>query len=176
MEFSVIYLIQRMLPVYWQNFFEQHLKLKEGDYYQCHAFIVKRNTYFFNQRRFIVLSKEFMINVEADFDKNCENVQFKDLKWKVPLAALKALQIEESGSYFKLTVFFDLPKLNLIMQSYGAKKQQKKEKRALKFVDRGTLRDFVFHLKRLYHLHRKSKLAAPAHKTTEPMSVTVKGK
>jgi len=32
-----------------------------------------------------------MINVEADFDKTCTAVEFKDLKWKVPLAALKAL-------------------------------------------------------------------------------------
>jgi len=82
--------------------------------------------------------------------------------------------MEESGNYFKLTVFFDLPKLNEIMQSYGAKKLQKKDKRALKFVDRGTLRDFVFHLKRLYHLHRRSKLASDANMRSEPITVTMK--
>ena len=101
-----------------------------------------------------------MFNVEADFDKTCENANFKETKWRVPLAALKALQMEESGNYFKLTVFFDLEKVN--DPKYKWKKPQKKDKRALKFVDRTTLRDFVFHLKRLYHHHRRSKNAQPA--------------
>lgn len=57
-----------------------------------------------------------MINVEAEFNKDCTDIQFKDTKWKVPLAALKALQIEKSGEYNKLTVFFDLPELNKIME------------------------------------------------------------
>ena len=104
-----------------------------------------------------MLTNNFMINVEADFDKNCEAVEFKALKWKVPLAALTKMQIEVSGEYFKLSVFFDLNELNAIMAKYGAEKKQKKDKRALKFVDRGTLRDFVFHLKRLYHMHRRSR-------------------
>jgi len=64
----------------------------------------------------------------------------------------------------KLTVFFDLQELNKIMTGFGAKKPQKKNKRALKFVDRVTLRDFVFHLKRLYHLHRRSKPAREQNK------------
>ena len=33
MEFTVLYLIQRMLPIYWQKFFEQNLKLKSNDCY-----------------------------------------------------------------------------------------------------------------------------------------------
>lgn len=53
-----------------------------------------------------------MFNVEADFDKTCENATFKETKWRVPLSALKALQMEESGQYFKLTVYFDLAKVN----------------------------------------------------------------
>ena len=48
LEFSVLYLIQRMLPLYWWKFFEQNLMLSANDCYQCHAFVVKRNTYFFN--------------------------------------------------------------------------------------------------------------------------------
>ena len=48
MEFSVTYLIQRQLPIYWQEFFEQNLNLQSSDCYQFHAFVVKRNTYFFN--------------------------------------------------------------------------------------------------------------------------------
>ena len=64
-----------------------------------------------------------MINVNAAFvDKTCTSVQFKDLKWKMPLAALKAMQINEDGQIFKLTIFFDLVELNRIMATYGAKK------------------------------------------------------
>ena len=77
---------------------------------------MKRNTYLFNQRRFIVLTNHFMVNVEADFDKECKEVVFKAVKWKVPLAALKNMQIEISGDYCKLTVFFDLNELNNIMK------------------------------------------------------------
>lgn len=106
-----------------------------------------------------MLSNYFMINVEADFNDNCTEAKFKAIKWKVPLAALQALQIEENGPQLKLVVFFDLAELNQIMAQFGSKKPQKKNKRALKFVDRVTLRDFVFHLKRLYHFHRRSKPA-----------------
>jgi len=38
-----------------------------------------------------------MINVEADFNEECTAAKFKAIKWKVPLAALQALQIEENG-------------------------------------------------------------------------------
>ena len=48
MEFSVLYLIQRQLPNYWHRFFETNINMVPNDWYQCHAFIVKRNTYFFN--------------------------------------------------------------------------------------------------------------------------------
>ena len=79
------------MPTYWQNFFEANCNLHRTDCYQAHAFIVKRNTYFMNQRRFFVLTNQFMINVEADFNDTCTEAKFKSMKWKVPLAALKAI-------------------------------------------------------------------------------------
>merc|ERR1719400_2498592 len=100
-----------------------------------------------------------MINVEADFNEACTEAKFTAVKWKVPLGALKAMQIEVSGNYFKLNLFFEQAEIIKIMEKFGATKKKWKDKRSLKFVDRGTLRDFVFHLKRLYHLHRRSKLA-----------------
>ena len=104
-----------------------------------------------------------MINVEGDFNPTCTGVTFKSTKWKVPLASLKAMQIGQNakkGDLARLEIFFDLAELNRIMMgTYGAKKPQKKDQRKLKFVDLRTLRDFVFHLKRIYHLHRRSKVA-----------------
>ena len=97
-----------------------------------------------------------MINIEADFNEACTDVIFKETKWKFPLGALKALQIEVTGQYFKLNLFFDQAQIIKIMSEFGSTKKKWKDKRSLKFVDRVTLRDFVFHLKRLYHLHRRS--------------------
>ena len=111
-----------------------------------------------SQRRFLILSKEFLMNCEADFkDKECTDVTFQALKWKVPIAALTNLSMEKSGDYIKVQAFFNLTELNKIMEKHGAKKPQKKDKRSLKFTDKATCRDFVFHLKRLHHYHRCSK-------------------
>ena len=177
MEFSILYLIERQLPIYWQRFFEANLKIKGSEFYQFHAFIVKRNTYFFNQRRFLVLTTHNMVNVEADFNNECTEANFKKMKWKVPLAALKAMQIEEKrkeGEMMRLKLYFDLPEMNRILrENYGATKDQKKDKRTIKFVDLNTLRDFVFHLKRLYHLHRRSKIAKDTGMHREPLDVTL---
>ena len=38
-----------------------------------------------------MLTTHMMVNVEADFNKECTVANFKNLKWKVPLAALKAI-------------------------------------------------------------------------------------
>ena len=52
LEFSVIYLIQRQIPIYWQQFFEKSLQLQKAgqdrieDCYQYHAFVLKSNRFF----------------------------------------------------------------------------------------------------------------------------------
>ncbi len=116
-----------------------------------------------------------MVNVQADFNDLCTEATFKALKWRMPLEAVKALQIEPKGpkaDYYKLTVYFDKDRMNSVMRMYGQVKDQKKDKRALKFVDLGTLRDFAFHLKRLYHFHRRSKPAIDANKEGPPLTIT----
>ena len=41
------------------------------------------------QKRFVVLSLMWMMNVDAGFkDNTCTAVAYKDLKWRVPLEAL----------------------------------------------------------------------------------------
>jgi len=60
-----------------------------------------------------------------------------------------------------------------LREQYGAKKDQKKDKRTIKFVDLRTLRDFVFHLKRLYHLHRRSKIAQTSGMLREKLPVAL---
>ena len=124
-----------------------------------HAFVIKRNRFFMNQRRFIILTKHFLINVEAEFtDNTCTDVKYDSLKWKVPIKAMNGLQLSEDKEFLKISVFFDIDELNRVMAEHGATKKQKKDKRSLKFADPATARDFLFHLKRLHHEHNCSKL------------------
>lgn len=51
-EFAFIHTFQRMLPMFWQKFFEEKLEIKglspDGteDCYQFHAFVLKKNKFF----------------------------------------------------------------------------------------------------------------------------------
>ena len=58
------------------------------DCYQFHAFVLKKNSYFMMQRRFMLLTNIWMINIEADFDKKSKTVAFKKAKWKVPIESI----------------------------------------------------------------------------------------
>jgi hypothetical protein len=78
-------------------FFEQQLQISgktklDGfdfeDCYQFHGFVLKKNTYFMMQRRFMVLTNLWMVNVDADFDKKTKQVVFKKMKWKVPIESI----------------------------------------------------------------------------------------
>jgi len=61
-EFAFYHAFERMIPVWWQQFFEKNLKIplvdKFGFYdcYQFHGFIIKKNSWGINQRRFMVLT------------------------------------------------------------------------------------------------------------------------
>ena len=96
MEFSILHMIQRQLPIFWQKFFEEHLfgpNPKHDDYYQMHAFIIKRR-YFSDKKRFIVMTKDYLFNCDAGFtDDHCQNVKFESLKWRVPLKAMTKVQL-----------------------------------------------------------------------------------
>jgi hypothetical protein len=180
-EFSVLYIIERQLPVYWQKEFEAHLKMDkvkknakgeetkvsqishelsgemDHDHYVLHAYVLKKGKFWFVNRRFFVLSKIFIYNVEADFTSDdCSQIEFKSLKWRVPITAMNNLTVsyDPKKALYKLSCFFNLAELNLFMKTnYGATKEQKKEKRTLKFLDIASCRDFLYQLKRLFHLN-----------------------
>ena len=128
------------------------------DCYQYHAFVLKSNRFFMSQKRFVVLSLMWMMNVEAGFtDSTCKSVSYKDLKWRVPLEALVRVQLDRSKEYIVLSVYFNEQKQNDILVAAGYKMVKKdKEKRKLKFMDVSAARDFLFHLKRLHHLWNRS--------------------
>ena len=134
--------------------------MEMNDFYCMHAFVIKRNKYFLTNRRFMVLTNQFIINVKADFtDKTCTSVKYSSMQWRVPIKCLSNIQFKQDKEYFVVNIFVNLPELNqIMMQQFNAPKEQTKDKRVLKFTDISTFRDFIFHLKRLYHLHNCSRL------------------
>ena len=89
-----------------------------------HAYIIKRNRYFFNKKRFIVLTNNFIYNCEAEFtDKECKDAKFTSNKWRVPIKAMTKIDLMVEKEFIKLSIHFDLEELNqIMMQQYSAKK------------------------------------------------------
>ena len=82
------------------------------------------------------MSLMWMMNVEAGFaDKECKTVNFKDLKWRVPLEALTKVQLNKDKEYVVVSVFFNEQKQNDILVAAGYKMVKKnKEKRNLLII------------------------------------------
>lgn len=103
------------------------------------------------QRRFIVLSTKWMYNAEAEFDKKTKQIVFKKMKWKTPIEVIIQVILSMTDDRITLTLMTDLDKQNEVLVQNGFKKI-KKNKRKLQFPDVITARDFLFHIKRIYHL------------------------
>jgi hypothetical protein len=43
--FSATHVIQRQMPLNWQKFFENNIKLDDDDCYQFHAYLLKQNRF-----------------------------------------------------------------------------------------------------------------------------------
>jgi hypothetical protein len=156
---SAVHCIHKLIPGYWQEFFEKNLGILDdtNDCYQFHAFVLKQNRFYQWQRRFIVFSIKWLFNVTADFetskDKAVQNpVLWKKCNWKVPPQAVEKVVIEEKSSCVAMKIHFNLQKMNDILSQNGQKKI-KKEKRTFLFGNLPSARDFLFHLRRLHHLH-----------------------
>lgn len=139
-----------------------------------HAFIIKRR-YFSDKKRFIVMTENFIFNCQAAFtDASCNDIKFQSLKWRVPLKAMKSVSMVEESPFVKVSIIFDLVQVNEIMDKLitSGKKKKQKEKRSLKFSNIANTRDFIFHLKRLYHLHNNAE-DLKLGKQVQPLKVTV---
>ena len=113
---------------------------------------MKVNRFTAAQPRFVVITNIWMINAKATFDKITGKIQFEKLKWRLPINALKTVQVKEIGGKFNVVLINDLDKQNQKLTEYNYKKVKKVE-RKFNFNDITTCRDFIFHLKRIYHMH-----------------------
>jgi hypothetical protein len=89
---------------------------------------------------------------------------------------MENLELKVEADFYKISINFDLEKLNnIMMNEHGAKKAQKKNRRSLKFTNPTTTRDFIFHLKRMFHELNCSK-KVPFDQTKPPLKVAFKAK
>jgi len=77
--------------------------------------------------------------------------------------------LREQSDKFAVTVFTDLNKQNDILVQHGQKKIKKVE-RKFHFGNISVCRDFIFHLKRLYHYHN----CTGADNKTPPLQIEIK--
>ena len=101
---------------------------------------------------------KWMFNAEAEFDKKTKQIVFKKMKWKSPLESITQVILSMTDDRITLTLMADLDRQNALLVANGFKKI-KKNKRKLQFPDINTARDFLFHIKRIYHLWNLSKLS-----------------
>ena len=86
-----------------------------------HAFVQKQSKFYQWQRRFIVLSKNWMYNVVADFETEQSKylktpVVFKEIQWRHPLTAIVKMVLEKKNEMVRLTVIFDVKKQEDILK------------------------------------------------------------
>ena len=104
-----------------------------------------------------MVSLNWMYNCVADFETDIDNyaknpVVWKKCQWRHPLAAMTKIEIKKKDEKVCLVILFDGDKQNTILKE-KKEKLMKKNKRDLLFADLATCRDFIFHLRRLHHLH-----------------------
>ncbi|CDW87089.1 UNKNOWN [Stylonychia lemnae] len=150
--FTVQHVIQRQMPLNWQQFFEKNIDIQANDCYQFHAYLLKTNRFGSAQPRFIMLTSFWMINAKASFDKTNGEVKFEKMKWKIPIEAVIRVQIKESQQKYNVKIYSEFERQNKVLVENNLKKIKKTE-RDFTFNDITTCRDFIFHLKRIYHLH-----------------------
>ena len=129
---------------------------------------MKVNRFTAAQPRFVIFTNIWMINAKASFDKVTGRIEFEKLKWRAPISSLKSVTIKEVGGKLNIIMITDLEKQNQKLTEYNYKKVKKVE-RKFNFNDLTTFRDFIFHLKRIYHFHN----CAGIDNKTPPLKIDV---
>jgi hypothetical protein len=81
------------------------------------------------QRRFMVLTQIWMFNVEADFDKKKHTVEYKAMKWKVPIEAIETAILTLTDDRVTITLMTNKKKQNDILVAYGGKRINKDKRK-----------------------------------------------
>ena len=93
-----------------------------------------------------------MFNTKCKFNNKTGHIEFEELKWRVPIQAIKQIKMLEKKDNIELKITTDGKLQNELLFKYGFDKVKDTE-RSLNFNSnrKTTARDFVWHLIRIHH-------------------------
>ena len=155
--FEWVLVLNRLVRDAWQRIFESSF-IPSPEIYQCHAFVIKLNRKGVAQERTLVVSNEWVYNVEMRHAPT----GVKDFKWALPIVALRSVELTYEEDQPCATFSFDDSVAQQLMdeQHVGAKKGAgTKDTHSFVFNDRGGRGKVVRELQRLAYKTSGARLA-----------------
>lgn len=152
----------------WQKFFEEKI-IQDPFYYQFHFFLKKVNRRGDKDSRVIVLTNEYILNIEYQFSISKKNdihgndISFKlnKPKWALSISSFEELQLIEKDKNKKTNYFMIKIKINQKENKDYINKYKLpfKNKSSTEFIfqNEKICRFFIFQIKRLYYIHSSKK-------------------
>lgn len=147
----------------WQQFFEKSLCIQEPFYYQFHFFLKKVNSRGDQENRVIVLTNEYILNIDYQIQINKKNDIFGNEfvfklhkpKWALSIKSFEELQLIEkdkkkSTRYFMIKIKVN-QKENKTYVNNNKLPFKNKSSTDFIFQNEKTCRFFIFQIKRLYY-------------------------
>ena len=147
----------------WQQFFETSTFILEPFYYQYHFFLKKVNSRGDQENRVIVLTNEFILNIDYqiiinkknDIEGNEFTFKLHKPKWALSIKSFEELQLIEKDKKKKTNYFMIKIKVNQKENKtyVNEKKLPFKNKSSTDFIfqNEKICRFFIFQIKRLYY-------------------------
>ena len=146
----------------WQLCFENESSIQDNFYYQYHFFLKKVNSHGDEENRVIVLTNEFILNIDYQIvaGKKTEfgqefNFKFSKPKWAMSIKSFEELQLIETDKKKKTN--YHMIKIKVNQKENKAyvtdKKLPFKNKSSTDFIFQSDklCRYFIFQIKRLYY-------------------------
>ncbi len=157
------YFAEKEKIVAWQQFFERSLTIQEPFYYQFHFFLKKVNSRGDQESRVIVLTNEYILNIDYQIIINKKNdisgnefiFKLHKPKWALSIKSFEELQLIEKDKKKQTNYFMIKIKVNQKENKnyVNEKKLPFKNKSSTDFIfqNEKICRFFIFQIKRLYY-------------------------
>ena len=157
------YFTEKEKMLAWQQLFEKSLTIQEPFYYQFHFFLKKVNSRGDQESRVIVLTNEYILNIDYQIiinkknDINGNEFVFKlhKPKWALSIKSFEELQLIEKDKKKQTNYFMIKIKVNQKENKtyVNDKKLPFKNKSSTDFIfqNEKICRFFIFQIKRLYY-------------------------
>lgn len=145
----------------WQIFFEKNIPIPEPFYYQYHFFLKKVNSRGEQENRVIVLTNEYILNIDYQIIKGKEpgapefSFKLHKPKWALSIKSFEELQLIEKDKKKKTPSFMIKIKVNKNdNKTYVMEKKlpfKNKNSTDFMFQNEKSCRYFIFQIKKLYY-------------------------